>query len=133
MASIFTQIIRGDIPSHKLYEDEYSYAFLDINPLAEGHALVISKREVVSFDELSQDEFLAVMLTVHKLAKKQKQVYGATRIVEMALGFDVDHAHIHVLPLDSFEQYKQAILNHSAQNNEINHERLAEVASKLQL
>ena len=96
--SIFTKIIRGDIPSYKVYEDEHTYAFLDINPLSDGHVLVVSKNQVDKVYDLPDEDYAAVFATVKKVAKRIDDVLGvrAGLIVE---GLDVPHAHVHVVPM----------------------------------
>ncbi len=112
MASVFTQIINGEIPSFKLYEDEYCFAFLDIHPLREGHTLVVSKREVTQFFELSEDELAGLMKGVKKVAEKINQVYQPKRVAEMAHSYGVEHVHIHLLPTNTYAEFKQAVSDH---------------------
>ena len=96
--SIFTKIIRGDIPSYKVYEDERTYAFLDINPLSDGHVLVVAKKQVDKFYDLDDEDYQALFATVKKVAKRIEQVLGvrAGIVVE---GLEVPHAHVHVVPM----------------------------------
>lgn len=135
MASIFTQIINGDIPSHKLYEDEHSFVILDIHPLREGHTLVLSKREVARYEDLTEDEFAALMRTVHKVAQKQQEVFHPKRVFQMAHSYGVDHVHIHVMPTNEYSDIKNAILKHETidVSAEPDHEALAQVAKKLKM
>lgn len=100
MASIFTRIVQGEIPCHKIAEDERYLAFLDINPLREGHTLVIPKVEVDYLFDLD-DELLADMLPFAKeVARKIKAVVPCERIGVTVIGLEVPHAHIHLIPID---------------------------------
>lgn len=99
MASIFTKIIRGEIPSYKIAEDEHFYAFLDINPLAEGHTLVVPKREVDYLFDLEDEELGAMMVFAKKVAAHIRAAVPCERIGVAVIGLDVPHAHIHLVPI----------------------------------
>ncbi|HIW10433.1 MAG TPA: HIT family protein [Candidatus Rikenella faecigallinarum] len=99
MASIFSKIIRGEIPSYKIAEDESFYAFLDINPLAEGHTLVVPKREVDYLFDLEDDELAAMMVFAKKVAAHIRAAVPCERIGVAVIGLDVPHAHIHLVPI----------------------------------
>lgn len=99
MASIFTKIIRGEIPSYKIAEDEHFYAFLDINPLAEGHTLVVPKREVDYLFDLEDEELGAMMVFAKKVAAYIRAAVPCERIGVAVIGLDVPHAHIHLVPI----------------------------------
>lgn len=99
MSSIFTKIIKGEIPSYKIYEDEKTYAFLDINPETKGHVLVIPKVEVNKVYELPDEDYVALMKTVKELSIHMEKVLDA-RILWKVVGTDVPHAHVHLMPLD---------------------------------
>ena len=99
MATIFTKIINGELPSYKIYEDEKTYAFLDIEPEAEEHTLVIPKIEVDKVYDLPDEDYQAVMFTVKKLAKHMEDVLGKRMQVKI-VGIDVPHAHVHILPVN---------------------------------
>jgi histidine triad (HIT) family protein len=100
MASIFTRIVNGDIPCHKVAEDERFLAFLDIDPLREGHTLVIPKVEVDYLFDLD-DAVLEGMLPFAKnVARKIKAVVPCTRVGVTVIGLEVPHAHIHLIPID---------------------------------
>lgn len=101
MASIFSRIVAGEIPSYKVAEDEKHYAFLDINPLAAGHTLVIPKKEVDYIFDLSDEEYAALQLFAKRVAKAQKAALPCKRIGVAVLGMEVPHAHIHLVPLNS--------------------------------
>jgi histidine triad (HIT) family protein len=99
MASIFTRIISGEIPCYKLFEDENYFSFLDINPLAKGHTLVIPKKEVDYIFDLD-DQILAGMLVFSKkIAYAIERVVPCKRIGIAVLGLEVPHAHIHLVPI----------------------------------
>ena len=99
MSSIFTKIINGEIPCYKIYEDDKTFAFLDINPETKGHTLVVPKTEVDKIYDLGDEDYEALMHTVKKLSKHMEQVLGA-RILWKVVGTDVPHAHVHLEPLD---------------------------------
>ena len=103
--SIFTKIIRGDIPSYKVYEDEWTCAFLDINPLSDGHVLVAPKKQVDKFYDLDDQTYAALFATVKKVAMRIEEVLGvrAGIVVE---GLEVPHAHVHVVPMYDGEVLK---------------------------
>lgn len=101
MASIFSRIAAGEIPSYKVAEDDRHYAFLDINPVAAGHTLVIPRREVDYIFDLSADELGELMKFAQKVAKGLKAATGCARVGVAVIGMDVPHAHIHLVPLNS--------------------------------
>ena len=99
MASIFTKIINGEIPSYKIAEDDKFYAFLDIAPLAKGHALVVPKQEVDYIFDI-EDELLAQMhIFSKKVAKAIQSAIPCEKVGMAVIGLDVRHAHIHLVPL----------------------------------
>jgi histidine triad (HIT) family protein len=100
MATIFSKIIAGEIPSYRIYEDERYYAFLDINPLAKGHTLVVPKVETDYLFDLD-DELLAGMMPVaKKLARALDRTMDCKRVGVAVLGLEVPHAHIHLVPIN---------------------------------
>ena len=99
MASIFTRIINGEIPSYKIAEDENYYAFLDINPLAEGHTLVIPKRETDYIFDIADEEYKGLFLFAKYVAIAMRKVIPCERIGIAVIGLEVRHAHIHLVPL----------------------------------
>lgn len=125
--SIFTKIIKGEIPSNKIYEDDKTMAFLDIHPIQPGHVLVVSKKQVDEFQELPDDDYLALWATVKKVSQRLKSVLGRKRIGLHVIGLDVPHAHIHVFPFDTLAEYR-TIADLQA---EPDHAALAEMAKKL--
>ena len=101
MASIFSRIVAGEIPSYKVAEDERHYAFLDINPVAEGHVLVIPKREVDYIFDLEDQELAELHVFAKKVAKAIKAAIPCRKVGMAVLGLEVPHAHIHLIPLKS--------------------------------
>ena len=99
MATIFSKIVAGDIPSYKVAEDEQFYAFLDINPLVKGHTLVIPKREVDYFFDLTDEEIGAMQVFAKKVEKEKKKAYPCIKVGQAVLGLEVPHAHIHLVPM----------------------------------
>jgi len=99
MATIFSKIVAGEIPSYKVAEDEQFYAFLDINPLVKGHTLVIPKREVDYFFDLSDEEIGAMQVFAKKVALAIKKAYPCVKVGQAVLGLEVPHAHIHLVPM----------------------------------
>ena len=118
MASIFEKIVAGDIPSYKIYEDEKTYAFLDIHPEVRGHVLVIPKIEVDKIYELPDEDYVALWQSVKKIAAHMEQVLGA-RIVMKVVGTDVPHAHVHLTPLDENWEYGKTLELSEAEFKEI--------------
>ncbi|MBR6097237.1 HIT family protein [Candidatus Saccharibacteria bacterium] len=108
MASVFSQIIAGEIPSYKIYEDEKTYAFLDINPETKGHTLVVPKVEVDRIYDLSDEDWSALWASVKKIAKHMEEVTGR-RTVFKVVGTDVPHAHVHLMPIDETWEYGKTL------------------------
>lgn len=101
MATIFSRIIAGEIPSYKVAEDEKFYAFLDINPLTKGHTLVVPRKEVDYLFDLDDDTLAAMMLFAKRVAAKIKQETACVKVAMVVLGLEVPHAHIHLIPMNS--------------------------------
>lgn len=101
MATIFSRIAAGEIPSYKVAEDDKHFAFLDINPMAPGHTLVIPHREVDYLFDLSKEEYGELMEFARKVALKLKKAIPCQRIGVAVLGMEVPHAHIHLVPLQT--------------------------------
>lgn len=99
MSSVFSKIIAGEIPSHKIYEDDKMLAFLDINPEVDGHILVVPKIEVDKVYDLPPDYYDALWRTVQVVALRLEEVLGSRAIIKV-IGTDVPHAHVHVMPID---------------------------------
>lgn len=100
MATIFSRIVKGEIPSYKIAEDDKYYAFLDINPLAEGHTLVIPKVEVDYLFDLDNETLAGLTLFSKRVAKAIEKAVPCKRIGIAVLGLEVPHAHIHLVPLN---------------------------------
>lgn len=99
MESIFTKIINGEIPSYKIAEDEKYFAFLDINPLAIGHTLVIPKNNTDYIFDIEDKEYMGLFLFAKKIAKAIKIAYPCEKVGISVIGLEVRHAHIHLVPL----------------------------------
>jgi histidine triad (HIT) family protein len=125
--SIFTKIIRGDIPSYKIYEDSRTFAFLDIHPKQPGHTLVVPKKQIEFLWDLEAEDYQAVLETAKKVAARLRSVIGQPYVGMLVVGVDVPHAHVHVYPFSTTEQ-SQFIPDQSA---EPDHAALAAIAKKL--
>jgi histidine triad (HIT) family protein len=101
MATIFSKIVNGEIPSHKIAEDENFYAFLDINPLAKGHTLVIPKKEVDYIFDLDEETYMGLQAFARKIAIALKKAIPCKKVGVAVLGLEVPHAHIHLVPMQS--------------------------------
>jgi len=128
--SIFTKIIRGEIPCHKIYEDARTFAFLDIHPIQPGHTLVIPKKQVDLLWDLEPEDYEAVMATTRKVAKRLKEVFPEKQRVGVHIeGLDVPHAHVKVFPFDTPAEF-----HHSPDMSaEPDQPALAEMAAKLRM
>ena len=104
--SVFTKIIKGEIPAHKVYEDDNIIAFMDINPVHEGHTLVVPKQQVDHFGDLDDAIYDKLWRIVKKVAKAQKKAFDTNRIGIQVVGLDVPHAHVHVIPFNTIEEYR---------------------------
>lgn len=100
MASIFSKIIAGEIPSYKIVEDDNYYAFLDIFPLVEGHTLVVPKKEVDKLFDLDDDTYAGLMLFVKKVVAAIEKAIPCNRVGMTVIGLEVPHAHVHLIPLN---------------------------------
>ena len=126
MATIFTKIVNGEIPCHKVAEDDRFLAFLDISPLAKGHTLVIPKKEVDYIFDL-EDELLAdLMIFSKRVAKAIKATIPCERIGIAVIGLEVPHAHVHLSPINSVHD-----LNFAKAKPTISHEELANIAKQI--
>lgn len=131
MASIFSKIAAGEIPSYKVAEDEHYYAFLDIHPLQKGHTLVIPKKETDYLFDLADQELSGLMVFAKKVAKAIRASIPCKRIGVAVLGLDVPHAHVHLVPLNGGDD-----LNFSHPKKEFSAEELktcaADIASRVE-
>ena len=98
---IFSKIAAGEIPSYKCAENDNFYAFLDINPQAEGHTLVIPRREVDYFFDLEDEELAEYQLFAKRVAAAIKKAFPCKKVAQVVLGLEVPHAHIHLIPMNS--------------------------------
>ena len=99
MATIFSKIIAGDIPSYKVAEDAHHFAFLDINPMAEGHTLVVPKEETDYIFDLDDERLSGLILFARKVGKAIEKAIPCQRVGLMVIGLEVPHAHIHLIPI----------------------------------
>jgi len=123
MPSIFSKIIAGEIPCHKVAENETCFAFMDISPLAVGHVLVVPKTEVDKYFDLSDSELSEINLFARKIAVAIEKVIPCKRVGVAVIGLEVPHAHIHLIPLNSV-----ADINFERKKLSLTGEKLAEVA-----
>ena len=103
MATIFSRIITGEIPSYKIAENDHFYAFLDINPLAKGHTLVIPKQETDYLFDIKDDVYKEFFLFAKKIAIALKKSIPCEKVGVAVIGLEVPHAHIHLVPLNSMD------------------------------
>lgn len=125
--SLFTKIVRGEIPCHKIYEDDLTLAFLDIHPIQPGHTLVISKKQVEFVWDLPEADYQAVMATAKKVGLRLRSVLAVPYVGELVVGVDVPHAHVHVIPFSTVAEYR----NQPDLQGEPDHVALAEIAKTL--
>jgi histidine triad (HIT) family protein len=125
--SIFTKIIKGEIPCHKIYEDDKTLAFLDIHPVQPGHTLVIPKIQIDHLWDLPDEDYQAVMKSCKKVALRLREKLEVGRVGVQVMGIDVPHAHVQLIPFNTAEEY------HTPQDMlaEPDHQALAELAKKL--
>ena len=126
MATIFSKIIAGEIPSYKVAEDENYYAFLDINPLAKGHTLIVPKKEVDYYYDLDDETLAGMSVFAKKVAHKIKVQTGCKKVATVVLGLEVPHAHIHLIPMNSEND-----VDFRREKLKLSPEEFAEIASKL--
>ena len=103
MSSIFTKIINGEIPCYKICEDADYFAFLDINPNAIGHTLVVPKQEVNKIFDLDESQYLGLMKFSRKIAKAIEKTIPCERVGLSVIGLEVPHVHVHLIPLNAME------------------------------
>lgn len=127
--SIFTKIIKGELPSHKVYEDDNSYAFLDIHPLVAGHTLVVPKKQVEFLWDLEDEDYQQLMANVKKVATRLREAMNVPYVGVQVIGVDVPHAHVQLIPFTNVSEYR----GQADMSAEPNHEELAAVAAKVAL
>lgn len=113
MPSIFTKIINGEIPCYKIAEDQYNFAFLDINPNAKGHTLCVPKKEVDRILDLDEESYMQLMAFSRKVGKAIEAAIPCERVGMSVIGLEVPHVHLHLIPLHSMKnatfQYKESL------------------------
>lgn len=126
MATIFSRIIAGEIPSYKVAENDKYYAFLDINPLAKGHTLVVPKREVDYIFDLENDELAAMQVFAKSVALAIQKAFPCKKVGQAVIGLEVPHAHIHLIPIQ-----KEADMIFSNPKLKLTNEGFAEIAETI--
>ncbi len=126
MASIFTRIIQGEIPCHKIAENDRFIAFLDITPVAKGHTLVVPKVEVDHFFDLDNELLAEINLFAKEVSKKLQRTVPCRRIGVAIIGLEVPHAHVHLVPLNTMSD-----INFSAERLKMSSEELAALAAEI--
>ncbi len=116
--SVFTKIVKGEIPAYKIYEDEKTLAFLDIHPESLGHTLVIPKVQVDKIYELPEEDYEALFATVKKVAKRMEEVLGERTLMKV-IGTDVPHAHVHLMPYDTKWEHGKTLSPTEAEMKEV--------------
>lgn len=127
--TIFTKIIKGEVPCHKIYEDDKTLAFLDIYPAGHGHTLVVTKLQIDQYLDLPEEDYIALWVAVKKVAQRLKSVLGVDRVRVSIVGTDVPHVHVHLIPFN--EGAKKAAADHDRMAIDPDHESLASLARKL--
>lgn len=127
MATIFSKIIAGDIPSFKIAENDKYYAFLDINPMAKGHTLVVPKQEVDYVFDLDDNTLSEMIVFAKKVAKAIEKSITCNRVGLMVIGLEVPHAHIHLIPIQ-----KEGDMNLSNLRVKLTKEQFQEIANSIQ-
>ncbi|MGY8917217.1 MAG: HIT family protein [Flavobacteriales bacterium] len=127
MASIFSNIIKGEIPCHKIAENDKYFAFLDIAPLAKGHVLVVPKREVDKYFDLTSEEISGINIFAKRIAQAIEKAIPCKRVGVAIIGLEVPHAHVHLIPLNSVED-----INFEREKLKLEKEELEEIAGLIQ-
>lgn len=127
MSTVFSKIVRGEIPSYKIAENDKFYAFLDINPLQKGHTLVIPKRETDYFFDIEDDEIGQMTVFAKRVAEQIKKQIPCKKVAMIVLGLEVPHAHIHLIPIN-----READINFK-EPLKLTPEEFKDIASKLKL
>lgn len=127
MSSIFSKIVAGEIPCHKVFENDRFLAFLDIMPLQKGHVLVIPKEETDYIFDIEDDQLGDMMVFAKNVAKKIKAVFPCNRVGVAVVGLEVPHAHIHLIPINHISD-----MNFANKKLELSNDELAQIAAKLQ-
>jgi len=126
LGSIFSKIIRGEIPCHKIAENDEFFAFLDISPIAKGHVLIVPKREVDRYFDLNSEELCGINLFAKGIALAIENAIPCKRVGVAIIGLEVTHAHIHLIPLNSVED-----INFERQKLKLSQEEFEEIAEAI--
>ena len=126
MESIFSKIVSGEIPAHKVAETTEYLAFLDVNPLVEGHLLVIPKTEIDYLFDMDSESYVGLMMFAQIVAKGLKKAIPCSRIGMTVMGMEVPHAHVHLIPMNSMDD-----MNFSRPKLKLSEERLTELADQI--
>lgn len=126
MATVFTKIISGEIPSHKIHENDKFLAFLDINPLKAGHTLVVPKEEIDYIFDLPENLLSEILVFSKEVARKIESVVDCERIGISVIGLEVPHAHVHLIPMNSVSD-----MNFSKPKLDLDSEFMADLAEKI--
>ncbi len=126
--SIFTQIINGQIPCHKVYEDSKTFVFMDINPIQPGMVLVVPKLQIENYEDLPQEDLTALFITCQKISRAQRKIFPDKKKMSMQIeGLDVPHVHVKLFPINSAAEFHARM-----PTSPPNHDELAKIADKLQ-
>ena len=128
MASVFSKIIAGEIPCHKIAETDDFIAFLDITPIAKGHTLVVPKREVDYYFDLTNEELAGINAFAKEVAAKIKKVVPCKRIGVAIIGLEVPHAHIHLVPLNTMKD-----IHFGGERLNLSHDEMSNLAASIAL
>lgn len=126
MPTIFSRIVAGEIPCYKVAEDEKHFAFLDINPVAPGHVLVIPKQEVDYIFDLNDQDYADLQIFAKRVAEAIKQALPCRRVGVAVMGMEVPHTHIHLIPIN-----EEADMNFFKEKSALSAEEMADIASKI--
>ena len=126
MATIFSRIVAGEIPSYKVAENDKFYAFLDINPLVKGHTLIIPKQEVDYIFDLSDEDLAQMQVFAKKVAAAIKSAFPCIKVGQAVIGLEVPHAHIHLIPIQ-----KESDMLFSNEKLKLTAEEFKEIAEKI--
>lgn len=127
--SIFTHIINGEIPWHKIYEDDKVIAFLDVHPQTPGHTLLVPKQQIDELWDVDDDTYHYLWTVAKRLAPHIRDTMGTPRVSVVVMGFGIPHTHIHLIPTHSEDDVKRP----QDLDSPIDHDRLATVAAKLRV
>jgi histidine triad (HIT) family protein len=125
--TIFTKIINGEVPCHKIFEDAQTFAFLDIHPVQPGHTLVVPKKQVRFVWDLDEEDYQALMTTVRRVAHQLRTVLKPGYVGEIIEGIEIPHAHVKLIPFTSVDQFRRL----PNELEEPDHAALAEMAARL--